>query len=293
MCARREDQAAADAAIAAPVLIDGPHGPVRLKWHKLRTQLAQAPFKRSNLMLGWRCGASLEIDMIVAGDGRFAVLHDPTLGPSTTGTGRVAALPISSLRGLFHRDAAGVGDPDAPVLSLAELVAPLHTTQCAPSTNLQLDLKLQKGSTLPDSAIEDAAHAVRGLADTIIVGSHHLDEARRLVAALPGARLGYDPMLALPRNSALRNPECLLRHIERREAGLSIVYMRFDAVVAAERSGFPLVARLLDLGIETDAWTVNPARVLSNAILGALLEAKVRQITTDAAGEIAQRVSSL
>ena len=37
-----------------PVAVDGPHGLVRLKWHKLRTRLAEAPFKRSNLTLGWR-----------------------------------------------------------------------------------------------------------------------------------------------------------------------------------------------------------------------------------------------
>jgi glycerophosphoryl diester phosphodiesterase len=269
-----------------PIAIEGPHGPIRLKWHKLRTYQAEAPFKRSNLALGWRLGASLEVDILAAGDGRFAVLHDPTLGPSTTGHGRVPSTPIVSMQGHFHRDADGAIDPDAPVLSLAELVASLRTLPRASSANLQLDLKLLEGRKLPESAITDAAAALDGLGDWIVVGSHHLDDARRLAAAVPGTRLGYDPMLAVSRRPDLRDPERLLRHIERRKAGVSIAYLRFDAVVAAERQGFPLVARLLDLGIETDAWTVNSGRGISEATLVTLVESKVRQITTDAPREI-------
>lgn len=276
-----------------PVAVEGPYGPVRLKWHKLRTHLAEAPFKRSNLALGWQLGASLEVDILPTADGRFAVLHDPTLGPSTTGRGRVPRMPIASMRGLLHRDAGGAPDPDAPVLSLAELIAPLRERPRAPSANLQLDLKLLEGHLLPDSAIADAAAAVAGLEDAIVVGSHHLDDARRLVAAIPGARLGYDPMLAVSRQPGLRDPERLLRHIERRRTGVSLSYLRFDAIVAAESQGFPLVARLLDLGIETDAWTVNPGGDISDAILRTLVEAKVRQVTTDVSSEIFRLIRSL
>ena len=276
-----------------PIAVDGPHGPIRLKWHKLRTQLAEAPFKRSNLVLGWQLGASLEIDIIATADGRLAVLHDHTLGPSTTGVGQVSHLPMSSMDGFLHRDAKGDGDPDAPVLSLAELTAPLRALPRGPSANLQLDLKIVEGHKLSDAALADAAAAVAGLADGIVVGSHHLDEARRLAAAMPGARLGYDPMLAVSRQPELSDPERLLRHFERRKAGVSLAYLRFDAIVAAESQGFPLVSRLLDLGIETDAWTVNPGRGISDAILRTLVEAKVRQITTDAPGELFRLIRSL
>jgi glycerophosphoryl diester phosphodiesterase len=271
-----------------PIAVDGPHGLVRLKWHKLRTHLSEAPFRRSNLALGWSLGASLEIDILVAGDGRFAVLHDPTLGPSTTGHGRVPSTPISSMQGCFHRNADGAADLDAPVLSLADLATPLRTLPRASSANLQLDLKLLEGHKLPESAITDAAAALDGLGAWVVVGSHHLEDARRLAAAIPGARLGYDPMLAVSRQPDLRDPLRLLRHMERRKAGVSVAYLRFDAVIAAERQGFPLVARLLDLGIETDAWTVNPGPGIGPATLATLLEAKVRQLTTDAPGEIAR-----
>jgi glycerophosphoryl diester phosphodiesterase len=281
------------AASSTPIAVDGPHGPVRLKWHKLRTQLAEAPFKRSNLLLGWQLGASLEIDIIATADGRFAVLHDPTLGPSTTGNGQVSRLPMSSMGGFVHRDARGDGDPDAPVLSLAELISLLRILPRAPSANLQLDLKIVEGSKLSDAAVADAAAAVTGLADTIIVGSHHLEDARRLAAAMPGARMGYDPMLAVSRQPELHEPQRLLRHIERRKAGVSLAYLRFDAIVAAENQGFPLVSRLLDLGIETDAWTVNPGLGISDAALRTLVEAKVRQITTDAPSEIFRLIIAL
>jgi glycerophosphoryl diester phosphodiesterase len=278
---------------SVPIAVEGPYGPVRLKWHKLRTRLAEAPFKRSNLALGWRLGASLEIDIMVTADGRFTVLHDATLDPSTTGRGQVSHLSMSSMAGFLHRDARGDGDPDAPVLSLAELAAPLRTLPKAPSANLQLDLKILGEHKLPDAAVVDAAAAVAGLTDAIVVSSHHLDDARRLVAAMPGARLGYDPMLAVARQPELRDPERLLRHVERHKAGVSLAYLRFDAIVAAESQGFPLVSRLLDLGIETDAWTVNPDRGISDAILRMLVEAKVRQITTDAPGDIFHQLRSL
>jgi glycerophosphoryl diester phosphodiesterase len=100
-------------------------------------------------------------------------------------------------------------------------------------------------------------------------------------------------MLAVSRQPGLRDPERFLRHIERRMAGVTLAYLRFDAIVAAEKQGFPLVARLLDLGIETDAWTVNPGRGISDAILSMLVEAKVRQITTDAPSEIFRLIRSL
>ena len=56
---------------------------------------------------------------------------------------------------------------------------------------------------------------------------------------------------------------------------------------------FPLVARLLDLGIETDAWTVNPGRFISQATVRTLVETRVRQITTDAPSEIFRLIRSL
>jgi glycerophosphoryl diester phosphodiesterase len=281
-------------ASAAPVAVNGPFGRVRLKWHKLRTRLEEAPFKRSNLALGWRMGASMEVDILATADGGFAVLHDPTLGPSTTGRGRVSQMPLASLRGLLHRDRDGMPDPDAPVLSLAELAAPLRTLPRAPSANLQLDLKILEGHDLPEAAVADAAGALAGLGEAVVIGSHHLDAARHLAAVIPGARLGYDPMLAASRHPMLaRDPERLLRHMERRRDGVSLAYLGFETVVAAERKAFPLVARLLDLGIETDAWTVNPGRGLTDDILRTLVEAKVRQITSDAPGEIARRILSL
>ena len=120
------------------------------------------------------------------------------------------------------------------------------------------------------------------------------DAARRLADAIPGASLGYDPMRAASRDPGLaRDPGRMLRHLQRRSAGVAFAYLRFDVVVASEAQGFPLVARLLDLGIETDAWTVNPGPRLDDATLRALVEARVRQITTDAPSAIAQCIAAL
>ncbi|MGH6926478.1 MAG: aldo/keto reductase, partial [Propylenella sp.] len=273
--------------------MDGPRGSVRLKWHKLRTNPSEAPFKPANLVMGWRRGASLEIDILACGDGRFAVLHDPTLAPSTTGRGRVAETKPAAMRGLHHRDGSGNGDADAPVLSLAELLAPLASAKRAKTASLQLDLKVLRDG-VPKRAIADAAKAAAGLGDGIIVGSHFLDEARRLAAAIPGARLGYDPMLAASRDRGLaRNPERLLRHMEQRSEGVTLAFIRYDVIVAATASRFPLVDRLLDLGIETDAWTLNPGPGLTDKVLAALVQSGVRQITTDAPAELHRRIEAL
>jgi glycerophosphoryl diester phosphodiesterase len=262
--------------------------------HHHRTPIEDAPFKRSNLALGWRLGASLEIDIVATADGRFVVVHDPTLGPSTTGRGHVARMRLAATRGFLHRDRHGAPDPDAPVLSLADFVAPLRTLPRAPTASLQLDLKIIEGHKLSGSAVADAARAMAGLERSVVIGSHFLDEARRLAAAIPGTRLGYDPMLAASRRPALaRDPERLLRHIEKRTAGVTFAYLGYAAVFTAERRGFPLVRRLLELGIETDVWTINPGRDTTDVLLRTLIQAGVGQITTDAPREISRQIRSL
>jgi len=293
MTDRSVPPAATDAA-PVPVSVVGPQGPIRLKWHKLRTRFAEAPFKLSNLALGWQGGASLEIDILASADHHFVVAHDATLGPSTTGHGHVASLPIAAMKNLFHRDRHGSPDPDAPLLTLADLVAPLRALQRPPETHLQLDLKLPRGHAPSEARIADIATAVAGLERAIVVSSYYLDAARRIVSAMPGTRLGYDPMRAASRDPGLaRDPERLLRHLERCREAVWIVYLQFELVVAAEAQGFPLVRRLLDLGIATDAWTVNPGPKLTDTVLRRLVTAKVRQITTDAPIEIARRIAEL
>lgn len=281
-------------ASAVPVVAQGPHGPIRLKWHKLKTRLGEAPFRRSNLALGWQRGASLEIDILASADHRFVVAHDTTLGPSTTGQGRIANLPVAAMESLFHRDRAGAPDPDAPVQALAGFVAPLRTMRRPPESHLQLDLKLPQGRMPSEASIADAAAAVAGLEDGIVVSSYYLEPARRFVSVMSGAHLGYDPLRAASRDPGLaRCPERLLRHLERHRKGVSMAYLQYERVVAAEAQGFPLVRRLLGLGIATDAWTVNPGPELTDSVLSRLVEAKVHQITTDAPIEIARRIAEL
>jgi glycerophosphoryl diester phosphodiesterase len=279
---------------AAPsVAVEGPHGPVRLKWHKLRTRLDEAPFKLSNLALGWGLGASIEVDILASAGGRFLVLHDATLGPSTTGRGRLADLKEADTEGVLHRDGKGRPDPDAPVLSLAALMTRLRNLPHMPGANLQLDLKVTDHCRVTAKSVADAAEAAAGLGHSLIIGSHYLEEARRLADAIPGAKLGYDPMLAASRDRGLaRKPERLLRHIERRSKGVRLAYLRYDVVIAAERSGFPLVRRLLDIGIETDAWTVNPGSGISRADLCLLIGSSVRQITTDSSTLLARAIAA-
>ena len=112
------------------------------------------------------------------------------------------------------------GGPDAPLLSLAERVAPLQSQPRSPTALLQLDLKLLQVDTLSQASIEDATAAVSGLEQAIVVGSDCLDEARHLAAAMPGARVGCDPMRAASRDPGLaRDSKRLFRHMQRRREG--------------------------------------------------------------------------
>jgi glycerophosphoryl diester phosphodiesterase len=290
----RHGQPGGAARTKVPVEVDGPYGPVRLKWHKLRTHFHEAPFKPSNLALGWRTGASLEIDILTCADDSFVVLHDATLGPSTTGKGRVASIPIDAFAGHMHRDRNGDADPAAPILSLEDLLAIVATLPRAPTASLQLDLKMPEGRDMPASMIAAVSAAATGFEEAIIVGSTNLDAARSLVEALPGARLGYDPLRAVERSPDLAHaPERLLRHIEQRRQGVSIAYLHYQLVLEAAARGFPLVAELLALGIETDAWTINPDTGLTDQAMRDLLSSGIRQLTTDAPAELATRIAAL
>lgn len=280
-------------AASVPVSVEGPCGPIRLKWHQLRTRAGEAPFRPANLLRGWRLGATLEIDILPTGDRRFVVAHDPTLGPATTGRGRVSEMSLAAMAGVRHRDGAGVGDPAAPLLALADLIAPLHGIPPGRGGSLQLDLILPGGRPLTEPAIADAAAAVHGLERAIVLGSYHLDQARRLRAAMPGARLGYDPTRAASRDGFADHPGRLLRHLERRGDGLALAYLRYDMVLAAAARGFPLAARLLDLGIETDAWTVRAGAETSDSVLRTLAESGTRQITTDDPVGLARRLAAI
>jgi glycerophosphoryl diester phosphodiesterase len=256
--------------------------------------MREAPFRRSNLALGWKLGASLEIDIQGCADDCFVVIHDSTLGPGTTGSGHLAKLGLAGMAGLYHREPGGDADHDAPVTSLAELVAPLRNLAPGPAATLQLDLKIVGKRGVPKALIADAAVALAGLESHIIVGSQCLKEAHALAAAMPAARLGYDPMRAVSRDRSLvADPKCLLRHLERRRDGIAYAYLRYDLIETATARGLPLVKHLIDLGIETDAWTVNPGPQLTDRVLHTLVEAGVRQITTDSPAEIAQRIAAL
>ena len=69
--------------------IEGPKGPVRLKWHRLRRHPQEAEFDPANLARGLKLGASMEIDLQRAAEG-FVVLHDTDLSGETLGAGPVA-----------------------------------------------------------------------------------------------------------------------------------------------------------------------------------------------------------
>jgi hypothetical protein len=117
----RSDSPPDSSLAVVPISVEGPYGPIRLKWHKLRTRYSEAPFKLSNFALGWQLGASLEVDILARADAHFIVAHDATLGPATTGAGRIASLPHTRWPGSSTTTA--LGSPISSALLLANRCA--------------------------------------------------------------------------------------------------------------------------------------------------------------------------
>ena len=196
------------------------------------------------------------------------------------------------MAGLFHRDAQGAADPDAPVLSLADLVAHLKSLPRAPDG---------QPAARPEDARRAAArrklHRRRGSSRRGTGGRdrRRLALSRRsapLRRAMPGARLGYDPMLAASRDQgsrAIPGAAASPHGTAEQEASRSPICAS-TPWSPPRKTRFPLVRRLLDLGIETDAWTVNPGRDDRQTRLRTLARRGVRQITTDAPSLLAGQI---
>jgi glycerophosphoryl diester phosphodiesterase len=248
----------------------------------------------------------LEIDLRLAADGRYVLLHDATLQRETaTGTGPVCQITSDAFKRLRLRG----GDEfccsfDDVIVRLATVERPIK---------LQLDLK--EGSPLDDPALEALLDGIDRLQANpslhIVVGclaDWNLRALRRRRADLAlGVDFAY--LLDAPVDDFPRLPTRLgaygylddhplafgrswpvARYLEDRFAamiaqvpGAAEYYLRKELLAQALEDGFDPIAFLHDECPDclVDVWTIDPDTPAGEAALFKALEAGCDQITTN------------
>ncbi|WP_137131661.1 glycerophosphodiester phosphodiesterase family protein [Rhizobium sp. FY34] len=255
----------------------------RLKWHRLRLSLSAPLFSAETMALGFRTGASMELDLRVRGDGGFVVLHDQRLEGETTGSGLVREATPQMLRTLAVK--AG-GTP--PILSedLADLISTAH-----PQALLQFDMK-DRLSTIGTRGLDHLADYFAGSGTSIIISGADLDLILAVKHRLPSVARGIDPtdklFTLLETHGALAVEADLLSDL-RGPTEPDTIYLSWPLLLAAQKAGLDLVALCREQGCKVDAWTFNlkdPDTGFSDAEwadFASLMALKPDQITTDEA----------
>ncbi len=254
---------------------------VALKWHQLRRRRTDPAHDRTNLAQGIEQGASLEVDIVATRDRHFVCLHDPELGSETTGRGPVHDQDRAALERL--RQCANDGRPLAtPPLFLDEAVAALAEAPADWPGRLQLDLKQPQG--LIDGALTlRFAQLVAPVARHLMLGGTEWGAVRRLGQAVPGLRLGFDPLAlheAAP-PAAAAEFRALGSNMVAHAEGATIFYLNIPLVLQGLQAGVDLVAMARATGAEVDAWRLEPEDDGAAATLERLITAGVDQVTTD------------
>ena len=252
-----------------------------LKWHRARRRAADPVFTGRRILEGMQLGASVEVDLVVTADKGFAVLHDTTLDRETTGTGAVAATGDAAIRTLRLRGNDGSAI-DEPVMLLDDLCALMATRTVHPDALLQLDYK-EDETVLDDRAIANFAKAIGPVAKTMIVSSGSAAAVKMLTDAVPGIRIGYDPCDPAVLKALERTRDFAGFVTSAMDAALSaeMIYLYYEAVLAADRAGFNMIAAFHEYDVRIDAWTIRTVDGTTLPQVERLLALKVDQITTD------------
>lgn len=252
-----------------------------LKWHRARRRASDPVFTGARILEAMRLGASVEVDLVVTGDGNFAVLHDTTLDRETTGRGPVAAASDDAIRRLRLRDNDGA-PTDHPVMLLDDLGALLAAAPIHPDALLQLDYK-QDETVLDERALSRFARAIAPVARNMIVSSGSARAVQMLTGVVPGLRSGYDPSEEETFRATLASGR-LQDFVDDALAAApdaEMIYLYWEIVTRAADAGFDIVAAFHARGRRIDAWTIQSVDAASLAVVGRLLALGVDQITTD------------
>ncbi|EYD75974.1 Glycerophosphoryl diester phosphodiesterase [Rubellimicrobium mesophilum DSM 19309] len=251
-----------------------------LKWHRARRRAGDTPFTGRRIVEGLRLGASAEVDLVVHGEGGFAVLHDLVLDRDTTGTGPVRAASAATLRALHLRGADGAPLPDR-VMLIEDLCELMSCEGAHPEGLLQLDFK--EDQVLDAGTIAAFHRIVAPVARHFVLSSGDVEAVRRLSEGVDGLRIGHDPCHfgAIER---LRETSDFTSFVEGALADApqaEMIYLHHGLVLAASDQGVDLVAAFQAAGRRVDAYTIRQADAEGVETARRLLDLRVDQITTD------------
>jgi glycerophosphoryl diester phosphodiesterase len=254
---------------------------VWLKWHQLRRHGSDPAHDRANLRLGIARGASLEVDLVLTRDGHFVCLHDDELAAETTGLGLVCQHDRAAIERLRQCD--NERRPlSTPPLFLDEVADGLARAPADWPGRLQLDLK-PPPAPFEDAVVERFAALVAPVARYLMLGGTRWPAVARLGRAVPGLRLGFDPLdiheVAPPAGAA--ELAALGAYTLAHAADAAIFYFHIPLLLRGLDQGVDLVALAKATGAEVDAWRLEPWHERAAAQLARLVGAGVDQITTD------------
>jgi glycerophosphoryl diester phosphodiesterase len=254
---------------------------VWLKWHQLRRHGDDPAHDRANLRLGIARGASLEVDLVLTRDGHFVCLHDDELAAETTGQGLACQHDRAAIQRLRQCDNERHPLATSP-LFLDEVADALAAAPADWPGRLQLDLK-PPPMPYEDAVIERFVALVAPVARHLMLGGTRWPAVARLGRAVPGLRLGFDPLdiheVAPPSGAA--EFEALGAYTLAHAAEAAILYFHIPLLLRGLDLGVDLTALAHAKGAEVDAWRLEPWHEQAAARLARLVGAGVDQITTD------------
>lgn len=264
-----------------PVAIERGGHRCLLKWHRARRRGSDPVFTGRRIVEGMQAGASVEVDLVVHGDGGFAVLHNLELDRETTGQGPVRAARAATLRGLHLRDNTGVPVDDR-VMLLEDLANLLSRTGVHRDALLQLDYKEDAAALTPD-AIATFGRALGDLAPHFILSSGDARSVELLSDAVPGLRIGYDPchMGAIGLLKHTRDYRTFVTEALAAAPRAEMIYLDRSLVCFAVDDGSDLIAAFHAEGRRIDGYTINRADAEGLAVARRLFDLGADQITTD------------
>lgn len=278
--------------MTAPLFLDRDGHRTWIKWHRGRRRLSDPVFTGERIIEAMRLGASVEVDLVIHGDGGCAVLHDLTLGRESTGSGRVRDTGAAMLRDLHLRD--NEGRPIAEkVMLLEDLCSLLAREGVHPDALLQLDFK-EDFQALDQRVIANFGQCVTPIAGSLILSGGDFDAIATLARSAPGIATGYDPCYgdSLARLQATGDYRDFIDQALATAPDARMIYLDYRIVLAAEEAGHDIIAPVHAGGRRVDAWTINHINPQTIPQIERLLSLKVDQITTDDPEGLAKAFSS-
>ena len=259
--------------------LQGPRGPIRLKWHRLRRVVGDVDFTIGRLREGLDIGASMEIDLRRHAEHSFVCLHDSVLESETSGAGAISGASVSELRKLWMRGPDGSISGE-PLLLLDDLVA--ASRHAHPNSVVQFDLK-ERRADLDDATLASFARLVGPSAERFLLSGDDWDAVRALGGRVEGLKLGYDPC-DLPEARTLKSAKDFAhftRFTLETAPAAAIIYLEYRLVLASLASGYDIVAGLQAGGKMVDAWTLDVTARNALDSLARLIASGVDQISSN------------